>query len=69
VRRAVPGLQLRHLSIPPAAITPRVDTQYYSLHLEGPCWENIIQTKQVGVYVPGEFPNPELELLVLVEGR
>jgi type VI secretion system protein ImpJ len=69
VRRAVPGLQLRHLSIPPAAITPRVDTQYYSLHLEGPCWESIIQTKQVGVYVPGEFPNPELELLVLVEGR
>ena len=67
VERALPGLALTHLPVPPASITTRVDTQYFSLNKTGPCWDNILQTKQIGVYVPGELPEPEIELLVVIE--
>jgi type VI secretion system protein ImpJ len=67
VRRALPGMALTHLPVPPSAISARVDTQYFSINRVGPCWDHIGQTKQVGVYVPGELPNPHLELLVILE--
>jgi type VI secretion system protein ImpJ len=67
VKRALPGLTLTHLPVPPQAISARVDCQYFAINRSGPCWEHIVQSKQVGVYVPGELPRPELELTVLLE--
>ncbi len=67
VKRALPGLALTHLPVPPSAISSRVDTQYFSIAKVGPCWDHIVQTKQVGVYIPGELPEPVPELLVVLE--
>jgi len=44
-----------------------VDMQYFGVSKAGPCWDHITQSRQVGVYVPGELPDPELELLVILE--
>jgi type VI secretion system protein ImpJ len=68
VERAMPGLTLTHLQVPPSAISVKVDSQYFAISLTGRCWEHIIQTRVVGVYVPGDLPSPEVELLVLLEG-
>jgi type VI secretion system protein ImpJ len=67
VQRALPGMALTHLPVPPAAVSPRLETQYFGVNRAGPCWEHIGQTRQVGIYVPGEIPNPEIQLLVLLE--
>lgn len=67
VKRALPGLGLTHLPAPPPAISARVETQYFGISRSGPCWDHIVQTHRVGVYVPGEFPNPEVEILVVLE--
>jgi len=67
VKRALPGLAMTHLPVPPAAISARVDMQYFGLSKAGPCWDHIVRTRQVGVYCPGELPDPELELLVILE--
>lgn len=67
VKRALPGLPLTHLSVPPAAISPKVTTQYFAITKSGPCWDHIMQTKEVAVYVPGEIPHAELELLVILD--
>jgi type VI secretion system protein ImpJ len=67
VKRAVPGLALTHIPVPPSAIAARVESQYFAVSKSGPCWEHILQTKRVGVYVPGEFPKAELELTVVLE--
>ncbi len=67
VRRALPGLVLTHLPVPPTAISARLEWQYFSLTKAGPCWEHMVKTRQVGIYVPGELPDPELELLVILE--
>jgi type VI secretion system protein ImpJ len=67
IKRALPGLTLNHLSVPPPQIAARVESQYFSVHRAGPCWEHIVQTRQVGVYVPAEIPAPQLSLIVLLD--
>ena len=67
VNRALPGMLLTHLPIPPPAISTRAETQYFGISRTGPCWNHMLQTRQVGVYVPGEFPNPELQVLVVLD--
>jgi type VI secretion system protein ImpJ len=67
VRRAVPGMALTHLPVPPPAVPASVEGQYFGITRSGPCWDHIVQTKQVGVYVPGDLPDPELELHIVLE--
>ena len=67
VKRALPGMELTHVPVPPSAVARRVESQYFSIGRAGPCWDHIVQTRRVGIYVPGEIPNPEIELLVILE--
>ena len=67
VKRALPGLPLAHVSSPPASLSPRITNQYFAINRAGPCWDDLVDKRRVGVYVPGELPHPELELLVLIE--
>ncbi|MFN7936236.1 MAG: type VI secretion system baseplate subunit TssK [Bryobacteraceae bacterium] len=67
VRRAVPGLSLTHLKVPPPAISARIDTQYFGVSRAGGCWDSIVMTRQVGIYVPGDLPEPEVELFAILE--
>jgi type VI secretion system protein ImpJ len=67
VERALPGMVPTHLPTPPASISARVDAQYFSVSRSGPCWDHIVQSRLVGVYVPGELPEPELELSIILE--
>jgi type VI secretion system protein ImpJ len=67
VKRALAGLVLTHVPVPPSAVARRVESQYFSIGRAGPCWDHIVQTRRVGIYVPGEIPNPEIELIVILE--
>ena len=67
VSQALPGLVLTHLPTPPPSVTMRAGTQYFLVNKAGPCWEHIRKTKQVGLYIPGDFAEPELELLVVID--
>jgi type VI secretion system protein ImpJ len=67
VKRALPGLTLTHLSAPPPEVAVKVESQYFVINRMGPCWENIVQTRKAGVYVPGEIPSPEMSLIVLLD--
>ncbi len=67
VRRAMAGLALTHLPVPPPAIPMQVESQYFSVSRDGPFWDHIVQTHRVGIYVPGEVTGAELELLVILD--
>ncbi len=67
VQRALQGLTLQHLPHPPAAIAAQADMQYFSIDRGGPCWEHILATKEVGVYLPGELGHPVFEITILME--
>lgn len=67
VKRALPGMTLTHLPVPPTAIRAEADMQYFSVETTGPCWEHILQTRSAGVYIPGEISQPEFDLTIIVE--
>ncbi len=67
VKTALPGLTLTHLPVPPSAIAPKVDYQYFGINRSGNCWEHIVETRRVGVYVPAELPDAEIEILVALD--
>jgi type VI secretion system protein ImpJ len=67
IKRALPGLPLTHIAVPPPQIAARVEAQYFGINRSGPCWESILQTRQVGLYVPAEIPSPQVSLIVLLD--
>jgi type VI secretion system protein ImpJ len=67
VKRALPGMKLTHVPNPPSSLAPRITNQYFTVNRSGPCWDHLLDTKRVGVYVPGDIPAPEIELLILMD--
>ena len=67
VERALPGMELIHLPVPPSALHAQADMHYFSISQTGPCWQHILQTKQVGVYVPGELADATFEFTIIME--
>ena len=63
------GSSLTHLPVPPSAVPAKVESHYFGVSREGPFWDHIVQTKRVGIYVPGDLPDAELELLVVLESK
>jgi len=66
VREAYPGLELKPVSSPPSALSPRVGTRYFRLDRTEPCWTSITESGEVGVYVPSAVEAAEFEIVVLV---
>ncbi|MGA7523373.1 MAG: type VI secretion system baseplate subunit TssK [Acidobacteriaceae bacterium] len=66
VSSAVPGIALAHLPSPPSAIPIRMKYQYFSLNQSGPAWETVIRSRNFAAHVPGEIPNPQMELIILL---
>jgi type VI secretion system protein ImpJ len=65
VRQALPGLKLSHVPVPPRAIPVKLRYQYFNIEKSGPVWEAVVRARNFAVYVPGEIPNPEMELIFL----
>ena len=66
VKQALPGLTLKHLPSPPSVIPVKLTYQYFSLNQSGAAWEAVRRARNLAAYVPGDFPNPQLELLILL---
>ena len=67
VQRALPGLELMHLPVPPAALHAQADMHYFALSQAGACWQHILQTKRVGVYLPGDLGDATFDLTIITE--
>jgi len=66
IRQALPGLPLMHLSTPPSFIPIKVNYECFSLSQSGSAWEAVRRARNLAAYVPGDFPNPQLELIVVL---
>ena len=66
IKQALPGLELMHVENPPSAIPIRVGHQYFRIGKAGTEWQNVARGRNVAAYVPADFPNPELQLLVVL---
>ncbi len=66
VRQALPGVALTHMPRPPSAIPVKLNYQYFSVSQTGVAWEAVTRARNFAAYVPGDFPTPQLELLILL---
>ena len=66
IKQALPGIQLKHLPSPPNALSVKLKYQYFSLNQSGAAWEAVTRARNLAAYVPDDFPNPKLELLILL---
>jgi type VI secretion system protein ImpJ len=66
IKQALPGVQLTHLPSPPAAIPVKLNYQYFSLTQTGVAWEAVQRARNLAAYVPSDFPEPQLELIILL---
>jgi type VI secretion system protein ImpJ len=63
---ALPGVELTYLPTPPNAIPMNLKYNYFALGQTGPAWEAVRRARNFAAYVPGELPNPQLELLIVL---
>jgi type VI secretion system protein ImpJ len=66
VRQALPGVPLTHTPKPPSAIPVKLNYQYFSVSQSGVAWEAVTRARNLAAYVPGDFPGPQLELIILL---
>jgi len=66
VRQALPGVPLTYVAQPPSAIPMKLNFQYFSLSQSGVAWEAVGRARNLAAYVPGDLPNPQLELIILL---
>lgn len=66
IQRALPGLPLTYPSSPPDDIPVKLKYKYFKLDPRGDVWQEVQRAQDFGVYVPAEFPNPQLELLIVL---
>ena len=66
VQRALPGVPLAHVLTPPSAIPIKMNYQYFGLSQSGGAWEAVLRARNLAAYVPGDFPNPQMELIVVL---
>jgi type VI secretion system protein ImpJ len=66
VRQALPGVPLTHSPRPPSAIPVKLNSQYFSVSQTGVAWEAVTRARNFAAYVPGDFPNAQLELIILL---
>ncbi|MGH7506098.1 MAG: type VI secretion system baseplate subunit TssK [Longimicrobiales bacterium] len=66
IRQALPGVTLRPLVAPPSALPVKLDFHYFALDKAGADWDAITLERNLAVYVPSEFPEARLELVVML---
>jgi type VI secretion system protein ImpJ len=66
IRQALPGVSLRHVPTPPGQLPVKLDYQYFQLERTGEEWDAIARSRNLAVYVPKDFPEPRLELVILL---
>lgn len=66
IKQALPGVGLTYVPNPPSAIPVKLKYHYFLLNKAGSEWDGMGLARNLAAYVPSDFPNPELELVVVL---
>ncbi len=66
VNQALSGVPLRHSPSPPSALPMKLDYDYFELDRTSGEWDAIRRARTVSVYVSSDFPDPRMELVILL---
>ena len=66
VRQALAGVPMTYLPQPPGGIPVKLNYQYFALTQTGAAWESVQRARNFAVYIPGDLPNPQAELIIVL---
>ena len=66
VRQQLPGLQLTYSDAPPGFSAAKPTTAYFAIQQSGHDWDGICRARNFGAFVPSEFSDVQLELIVVL---
>ena len=66
IRQALPGVTLTYVPNPPSAVSVKLNYHYFLLQKSGAEWDGVARARNVAAYVPAEFANPQLELVIIL---
>lgn len=66
IRQALPGVGLTYVARPPSAVPVKLNHHYFLLQRPSNEWEPVARSRNIAAYVPAEFVNPQLELVVVL---
>jgi type VI secretion system protein ImpJ len=66
MRQALPGAALTHVAKLPGSIPVKMNYQYFGINQSDVAWEAVVRARNLAVYVPGDLPSPQLELIILL---
>jgi type VI secretion system protein ImpJ len=66
IKQALPGLEMIHTANPPSAVPVKLGYQYFRLSKSGSEWDHIKLARNVAAYVPSDFPETQVELVVVL---
>ena len=69
VHAHLPGVALVHLPTPPPQIRAITDHVYFLLDRQSPLWPDFSIASSIGMHFAGDWPQLELELWAVLEGR
>ena len=69
VKEAYPGMTIEHVPVPSSDLSPRIGMQYFAVQRTDPCWKSIVDSGEVGIYLPAALGEAEIEIKVILEQR
>ena len=69
VHAHLPGISLVHLPTPPPQIRALTDHVYFYLDRTSPLWPEFSTASSIGMHFSGDWPDLEMELWAVLEGR
>lgn len=66
IRQALAGIALTHVASPPSAVSVKLGHQYFRLEASGPEWDAVVRARNLAAYVPDDFANAQLELVIVL---
>lgn len=66
IRQALSGLELSHVSQPPASVPVKLDFMYFAIKRAGPAWEAVGRARNLAVYVPADLRDARFELVIVL---
>lgn len=66
IRMALPGVTMQHVASPPSSLPVKLNYHYFLLDRSGPDWETVRMSRNLAAYVPSDFPDTALELVIIL---
>ncbi|GDY14341.1 type VI secretion protein [Planctomycetota bacterium] len=67
VAQSIKGLALTYLPVPPAEIPAQPGNCYFELQRVGDDWEQVVETRTLGIHLPPDFTDLKLEFMAVQE--